>query len=624
MPKVLVLSEEVANQIAAGEVVERPASVVKELAENALDAGATRIDIEIRQGGLERIVVSDNGCGLAPDDLVLAFQRHATSKLRRAEDLFGINTLGFRGEALPSIASVARVLVTTREQASSTGWRMSVAAGEQGGPEQCGAPVGTTITVQDLFYNTPARRQFMKSPLAEAGRVRELIAHMALAAPQVAWRLTQDDRIVLQTAGNNQLQDAVLSIYGRDVVDQLIPVSGGGTLVSVSGLISRPELTRNNRRDQVFILNDRLVQCRSLSVVLAEAYRSLLPGGRHPLAFLHLTLPPETVDVNVHPAKTEVRLREERQVAAILHRVLRQSLEAAGQAKAAASLSLERLAAAQTVRETQLSAPALWDSAVPEHPSSAAAETEPLVPISLQQVKQQLLGTEASRWTMSQPAACLPQPGPEAPADQQLVPATTPASQSTAVADAYRLLGQVLASYLVVERTGGVWLVDQHAAHERVIYEQLSDQAAHGAAASQQLLVPYAMQIGPREAAALEASTAELAALGFDLQHFGGQTWLLRSLPTIYRGRFRPEQFADLVSELAEDYRSNRQLERREQIMIRLACQSAIKAGQRMHHAEMVELLDQLWQTSLPFTCPHGRPIAINFSSDQLFRLFHP
>ncbi len=624
MPKVRVLSEEVANQIAAGEVVERPASVVKELAENALDAGATRIDIEIRQGGLEQIVVSDNGCGLAPDDLVLAFQRHATSKLRQAEDLFGISTLGFRGEALPSIASVAKVLVKTRERDSANGWSLAILAGEQNGPEPCGAPIGTTITVDSLFYNTPARRQFMKSPVAEAGRIRELIAHMALAAPQVAWRLMQDDRIVLETTGNDQLQDAVLAIYGREVAEQLIPVEGGGTPVSIRGLVSRPELTRNNRRDQVFILNDRLVQCRSLSVVLAEAYRSLLPAGRHPLAFLHLTLPPETVDVNVHPAKTEIRLREERQVAAVLHRVLRQTLEATGQVQAAASVPLERLAAAQSVRETSASSLTSWAQPRLEPSVGRDCHEEPQVPISLQQMKQQLLGLEPSPWTAARPTIPAPTVAPHA-AGEQPIPTMATAPDRDTMSDAYRLLGQVLASYLVVERSDGVWLVDQHAAHERIVYEQLSGQAARSAAhTTQQLLVPYTLQLGPRETAVLEASVAELATLGFDLQHFGGQTWLLRSLPTVYRGRFRPEQFADLVSELAEDYRGDKQLDRREQILIRLACQSAIKAGQRMQHAEMVELLDQLWQTRLPFTCPHGRPTAIKFGQDQLFRLFHP
>lgn len=620
MARISILAEDVANQIAAGEVVERPASVVKELVENSLDAGATRIDVEIYQGGLEQIVVSDNGCGLELEDLQLAFMRHATSKLRRSEDLFGIKTLGFRGEALPSIASVAKIQVTTREQSAPTGWRLAVQAGEQGTPEQCGAPVGTTIRVDSLFYNTPARRQFMKSATAESGRIRELIAHMALAAPQVAWRLRQDDRIVLETVGNNVLQDAILAIYGREVVEQVFAVEGGALPVRVSGLISRPELTRNNRRDQVFILNNRLVQCRSLSVVLSEAYRSLLPTGRHALAFLHLELPPETVDVNVHPAKTEIRLREERQVAAILHRVLRQALEMTGQAQAAATLPVERLSTAAGIRETSETPVNLWQSRqIDNRPTDGEPEGQ-RVPISLQQVKQQLLGGAYSSSPPTAEAGTRQAERQSAEADWEQN--QTELANEQAAPTAYRLLGQVQSSYLAVEREDGFWLVDQHAAHERVIYEQLSGQEQVGSV--QQLLLPYTLQLAPREAATLEENAPVLSALGFDLQHLGRHTWLLRSLPDVYRGRFRADRFADLVSELADDFRGTKQLDRRERALISLACQGAIKAGQRLHQAEMVELLDQLWQTKLPFTCPHGRPTAIRFSPEQLFRLFHP
>lgn len=610
MGRIQLLSDDVANQIAAGEVVERPASVVKELVENSLDAGATRVDIAISDGGLSRISISDDGCGLAEDDLCLAFSRHATSKLQRAEQLFEIRTLGFRGEALPSIASVARVQVLTREQSSPSGWQLSVAGGELGQVVACGAPVGTTITVADLFYNTPARRQFMKSAPSESGRIRELVARMALAAPQVAFRLEQDERIVLETIGNNSLDDAILALYGRDVLSQLIPVSGGAAGISISGLISRPELTRNNRRDQVMILNGRLVQCRSLAMVLAEAYRSLLPGGRHPLAFLRIDLPPETVDVNVHPQKTEVRLREERQVAGILHRVLRQALELAGGQQPAVSANLG-------LRSVTAAGPAVGGTM----PTGSTVRETPEVPISLQQVKQQLyLGQSWSGRTPGQPhlteretacAALLPE-GPLAVGEP---PPPEP--------QAYRLLGQVRQSYIAIERGDGFWLVDQHAAHERIIYQQLT--ATGRQLAVQQLLVPYTLQLAPREAATLESSLPELAALGFDLEPFGGQTWLLRSLPDVYRGGFRADLFGDLVSELADGWGSNQRPEQlRERWLINLSCRAAIKAGQRLHPAEMVELLDQLWRTNLPFTCPHGRPTAISFDNEQLFRMFHP
>ncbi len=619
MTKILVLNEEVANQIAAGEVVERPASVVKELVENALDAGATAIDVEIKQGGLEQIIVSDNGRGMEPDDLPVAFLRHATSKLRHSHDLFGIKTLGFRGEALPSIASVSKVQLITRQATASAGWRLTVNGGDVGKPSACGAPAGTTVIVDDLFYNTPARKSFMKSPPAEAGRIRELVARMSLAAPQVAFRLRQDGRTLLETTGNNLLRDTILAIYGRETAEQLIEVQGGATLVQIAGLIGRPELTRNNRRDQVFILNGRLVQCRSLSAVLGEAYRSLLPRGRYPVAFLHLTVPPETLDVNVHPAKIEVRLREERQVAAILHRVLTQTLSQSGQEQAAASARFGNATSGFSVKESPSGSADKADDGWTI--TSLAAQETPSVPINLQQIKQELLGVEpswpaASSVPSRQRASGVSQSAPVSQEDSGQPPAASVSRQP------YRLLGQVLGSYLAVERSDAFLLVDQHAAHERIIYEQLSRE--DGWQSVQQLLVPYSLQVGPLEAAVLEQSEEALAALGFDLQHFGGNTWLLRSLPQVYRGRFNPDQFRNLISDLADDWRSMKLLEHREQLLIRLACQGAIKAGQRMQHAEMVELLDQLWQTELPFTCPHGRPTAIRFSGEQLYQMFHP
>lgn len=637
--RIRLLTADVANQIAAGEVVERPASVVKELMENSLDAGATRVDIEIDEGGLALISISDNGSGMSREDLQLAFERHATSKLQRAEDLFGIKTLGFRGEALPSIASVAKVEVTTRESLSESGWRFGVQGGQSGQLEPCGAPVGTTIKVESLFYNTPARRQFMKSAGAEAGRIRELVAKMALAAPQAALRLVQDGRIVVETVGNNSLSDAILAIYGREVLEQLIEVRGSVGDVAVTGLISRPQLTRNNRRDQVIILNGRLVQCRPLAIVLEQAYRSLLPSGRHPLTFLHLLLPPETVDVNVHPAKIEVRLREERQVVAILYRVLRQTLEQSGQMLSAATVQVARGETRPNPSEPTLEDLSFWQPSGSIGQSNILKEAQPSVPISLQQVKQQLYGG-GTDWQRGKPhhSPESSEQYPDAQASLQGAPAGDASIVSTAEvstpdaelnslgkprpATAYRLLGQVQESYIAIERNDGFWLADQHAAHERVIYEQLI--AQNGQPTVQQLLVPYTLQFGPRETGVLESNLQDLQTMGFDLEYFGGRTWLLRSLPDVYRGHFRAELFADLVSDIAEGWSNIKPEDRRERMLIRLACQGAIKSGQKLHASEMVELLDQLWQTKLPFTCPHGRPTTIRFSGDQLFRLFHP
>lgn len=608
MARIRVLPETIANQIAAGEVVERPASIVKELVENSIDGGAKRIDIEIEQGGLDYIAVSDDGEGMSGEDAELAFQRHATSKLRNADDLFCITSLGFRGEALPSIASVAAVELITRQPSSDVGHKISLRGGQQLSSTPWGAPPGTQVRVRELFYNTPARHKFLKSPQAEAGRVRDLVTKLALATPSVSFRLSQDGRIVLETPGNAKLSDAVLAIYGREVTEQMIPVERQTAELTITGLISRPELTRNNRRDQVFIINGRLVQCRALSVVLQEAYRSLLPNGRHPLAFLELNLPPNGVDVNVHPAKIEVRLSDERQIAAIVLHTLRDTLQQeATRASAAAARWPNSSGAFLRPTSTGPSATIDLTTAVSASrpPSPLPLGQEPQVPISFYRSKEVPPVAVAESVSVGESS--------HREVEQETMPTSPPP---------YRLLGQTLSSYILIEREDGLWIVDQHAAHERIIYEQLTSQQKERVV--NQLLVPYTFSVTGQEAAVLENAQDQLSALGFDVEPFGGNTWALRSLPSVYRGRFKPEEFFDLLADWSEGWDGLKVDEKRERILIRLACTGAIKAGQRLHNAEMIELLDQLWQCNLPFTCPHGRPIALQFSSDQLFRLFHP
>lgn len=602
MAQVQVLPEAIANQIAAGEVVERPASIVKELAENALDADATGIDIEIENGGLDKVVISDDGSGMSKEDAELAFLRHATSKLKTASDLFCIESLGFRGEAIPSIAAVAQVELTTRQPASDVGYKIIVRGGQKLNSSPWGTPPGTQIMVTDLFYNTPARHKFLKSPVAEAGRVRDLVAKLALTAPGVAFRLTQDGRIVLETPGNAKLSDAVLAIYGREVTEKMISVERQTAELKVAGLISRPELTRNNRRDQVFFINGRLVQCRSLSVVLQEAYRSLLPNGRHPLAFLELSLPHNMVDVNVHPAKIEVRLSEERQIAAIVLRTLRDALQQAATTTAAAGVQWTGTSARQAIPHDYAQGFTSNELQAKNEVAATVPIQQPDVPISFYHHKEV--------W----PTVSIAEPA-------DVVTVTNAEAKGSTLP--YKVLGQVLASYIVIERDSGLWIVDQHAAHERVIYERLTNQPTRGGVVTQ-LLVPYTLEVSGREAIVLENAQAELAAIGFEVEHFGGNTWALRSIPDVYRARFKPDEFFDLLADWGEGWSGLKPDEKRERVLIRLACAGAIKAGQRLHTAEMVGLLDQLWQSKLPFTCPHGRPTALEFSAEQLFRLFHP
>ncbi len=576
MTRIAVLASDVIDQIAAGEVVERPASAVKELIENSIDAGSTQIEIEISGGGRDLIRVLDNGDGMSAADLSAAVLRHATSKLTSVDDLFRITSLGFRGEALPSIASVSRFTLSSRLRNSQVGFSISLAGGVSGAVREVAMPSGTLVEVRDLFYNTPARLKFLKSETAESQRIVVTVERMILCRPDVRFVLKIDGKVALDSSGNGRLTDAAGAVFGAKSARQLRSLQAVQTAsFALQGLLGVPELSRNNRTWQYFFINGRYIEHRGLSFALEEAYRSLMPARRYPVAVLSLTIPSDTVDVNVSPTKIEVRFQDERAVVSALLSALRAQIEQlftlAPEGTEGASPCSHVLPVAERVAER-------FQPAFPALRQELDFYTTRAVPLPSQQVKPVVL----------------------------IEPQTK----------AYRLIGQVLNSYIIVEREQGLSIVDQHAAHERILYEQfrrVSDRHV------QQLVLPISLDFGS-QAGLVPRFLEAFALAGFEMEHFGGTTYLLRSMPDTFRGDFSEDTLLDMMRDLAEDQVQNQQ----EKVAVALACRAAIKAGTRLTSAEMIDLLDRLYKTDLSVTCPHGRPVELSYDSERLFRMFHP
>jgi DNA mismatch repair protein MutL len=561
-----LLSPEVSSQIAAGEVVERPASVVKELLENALDAGARHISITVEGAGKRLIEVADDGCGIPTAELALAVARHATSKLNSAADLFRIATLGFRGEALASIGSVARLTLTSRPLEAAVGGQLRLEGGVAGEVQPVGVPVGTAARVENLFFNIPARLKFLKSDLTERRAIDDLVTRYALAYPQVRFHLQQENHPSLQTSGNGNRREILAALYGVEVAQQLLEVLADYDVVRINGYISPISLTRSNRREITFFVNGRWVHDAALTTALVQAYHTQLMVGRYPLAVLFLDLPPEMVDVNVHPAKAEVRFRDRDSVFSGVQRAVRRAL--------LAYTPVPGL-------EAELLTPPQIPSFPPSQPSSAPA---PFLPIT---------------------------PPPQLPASP------TPL---------LRLVGQIASTYLVAEGPDGLYLIDQHAAHERVLFEKLMMQHAGGEEGenkipTQSLLQPATVELPPAGARLLANQLPLLARLGFQVEPFGPTTFLVRAIPALLSGADPVAALRVIVEDFEED-ETPLQAELEARLIARVCKRAAVKAGQTLSPAEQHALLDGLESCSSPRTCPHGRPTMIHLSVDLLERQF--
>jgi len=562
-----VLDPKVVSRIAAGEVVERPASVVKELVENSLDAGSTQISVEVRGGGVGLIRVTDNGTGIPLDEAELAFARYATSKVGSFEDLEAIKSLGFRGEALPSITAVAEVDMVTCAVGESAGTYLSLKDGVTASRGRQGRPQGTTITVRNLFRKLPARLKFLKSPATENSHIAHVVSQYALAFPEVKFALLIDGRMALTTPGG-QLMDSVAQIYGLEVARNMLEIKdrgwpGGSATASplVTGMIGSPAISRSHRGYLSLFVNRRWVSSRLLARAVEEAYHGLLMQGKHPIAVINISLPPEEVDVNIHPTKIEVKFRDERTVFTTVQRAVRQAL--------------------------------IELAPVPKIEEVVTTYVSPLPP------------GQAS-WTSVTGGDSL----------TGLVP---PAPQVPAVSlPALRVLGQLLGSYIIAEGPDGLYLIDQHAAHERILFEKIKRQQSQREVEVQGLLEPVTFEVNPKQDEVLKSNYEKLAEFGFSIEPFGDRTYLVRTVPVMLHDK----DWAGMVRELLDSLSGGDKDDWVEKIAISIACHGAVRAGQVLTNDEMRELVRQLEQVDIPHTCPHGRPTTVHLSSAQLKREF--
>jgi DNA mismatch repair protein MutL len=570
-----ILPPEVASQIAAGEVVERPASVVKELMENALDAGAKSISVTIAAAGRTLIQVADDGAGIPADELLLAVERHATSKLESADDLSHISTLGFRGEALASIGSVSRLTIISRTSRSPSGRRLHVEGGIPGRLEEVGSPVGTMVSVEDMFYNIPARLKFLKQDATERRVIDALLSRYALAYPQVRFKVVEGTSAMLQTSGDGDQRAILASLYGVESARQMLPLMAQEEGWKLSGFISPAALTRSNRKEITFFVNGRWVQDTPLNAALLNAYHTLLMVGRYPLAAVLVEVPPDEVDVNVHPAKAEVRFRNPEKVFSFVQRSVRRALLAYGPVPQAALQSL-------------------WGQAAPQ----------------FQQVDPS--------WSMAH-GGQVPPAGVQVDGSQQ-VESVNPQTAFDRV-PLLRLIGQVGATYLVAEGPDGLYLVDQHAAHERVLFEKLMAQHELKAIPSQALLTPVLVELPASSARLLEGQLPVLQHFGFHIEPFGQNSYQVREIPSLFANSDPGAALRALVEDFEED-ETPLQNEMEARIAGRVCKRLAVKAGQVLSLDEQRALLTDLEACASPRTCPHGRPTMIHLSVETLERQF--
>jgi DNA mismatch repair protein MutL len=576
-----LLSPEVASQIAAGEVIERPASVVKELVENSLDASALSVTVTVAEAGRRVIEVADDGTGIPAPELELSLSRHATSKLVRAEELFSIATLGFRGEALASIGSVSRLTMTSRIADTDSGARVHVEGGINGKLEKIGAPVGTVVRVEDLFYNVPARLKFLKSDVTERRAIDGLLTRYALAYPSVRFKLTEDANVTLQTSGDGDRRAILAALYGVEVAKQLLEVTAEEEGLSMTGYISPTALTRSNRKEITFFVNGRWVSDTPLTTALIQAYHTLLMVGRYPMAALFLEINPEDVDVNVHPAKAEVRFKNQDRIFSFVQRWTRRTL----------------LAYAPIPQV----APTLW--------GGAARPAQPREP-----------GLD---WSMAADSDQLSVTSDQSPVSSDAASQTEIVNRQSKIANLplLRLIGQIGQTYLVAEGPDGLYLVDQHAAHERVLFEKLMAQHDQKQIPSQSLLTPAVVQLPPQAAQLLITQLPILQHFGFDVEEFGGNSFQVRAVPALFAGADPAFALRALVEDFEED-ESPLQNEIEAKLAGRVCKRMAVKAGQTLSPDEQRALLNDLEVCESPRTCPHGRPTMIHLSVDMLERQF--
>ena len=612
MSRIALLPEEVASQVAAGEVVERPASVVKELVENSLDAGATRIEVLIRRGGNSFIRVVDNGCGMDRDDALLCLERHATSKIRTGADLMAIHTLGFRGEALPSIASVSRFRLTTRERGALAGTEVIVSGGKMEAVRDCGEPEGTQIEARSLFYNLPARRKFLRTENTEASHVEHVLQLQAIGHPHVGFTLLNDDRLVHQLPPGQTLRERLRDLFSTALVGELLDVPEMEIAgVRVTGLLGRAGVSRSTRQQQIIFLNGRPIENPTISHALREGYHTALMKGQHPVTFLSIEMDPAAVDVNVHPAKREVRFRDPSLVREVIVEVTRRVVESD---RASWSRTFAAPARPQPVQDNTLPLiPPTEQFALRRDWSHFSAPAEAPAAAPVRDASETL--------PLSQTNAAQPLPAEAAPSLPFVPSATAPAPQARPAQD-FKFIGVLGRLYILMENAGGLVLVDQHAAHERILFEEMRRRMEGQGVPTQRLLLPITLQVAPRDAGWLSENLDALARTGIGLEPFGAGTFKIDALPQFLSATEPSQLLRDIIDELRDTSQQTSKLRLGEDMIAKTVCRHAVKANDILREPECLRLVQDLIACELPYCCPHGRPTMIQLSYLELEKKF--
>ena len=646
MSFVHVLDDNTINKIAAGEVVERPASVIKELVENAIDAHADRIEVEITAGGTSFMRVSDNGIGMSRQDAELAILRHATSKIVKVDDLLTIGTLGFRGEALPSIASVSRFTLTTRQAGDELGTEIKISGGSLPEIGETGCGIGTTIRVEDLFFNTPARKKFLKTNNTEGGKINEFIVKLAISNPQIAFKLINNNKMAVSTPGNGDLKDTLQSIYGGTVGSALLPLEFEDEDIRLSGFVTKPSAIRSSRSWQTFIVNGRIIANRAIARAIDNAYHALIPKTGYPLVALNIQVPQNTVDVNVHPQKSEMKFEDESRVFKAVYKAVldairpkdevRQLGQLGNMAAGVEQAEIDRHVAhgMQDLHDMSPAAGKLYmeNLLAAKDVERASASPARYVPVYEERRQAAMQWREAAaRMDVPKPAEpesenvpeTVPElvsvPVPEMMPVPEAVPETMPVENDREQSCRMVPIGQVDNTYIIAQDADGLYIVDQHAAHERILFDRFSARA--GEIPVQQLLVHLMLDFSSHEAEIIENNLAMLKELGFGLEPAGPNQFRLTEVPADVPSGEAEDFIREILASLEELHKPSA-AELRQAAIATASCKAAIKAGFKLNFRQMEILLAELNDTAMPYTCPHGRPTIIKFSTDELAKMF--
>ena len=606
MSVIKLLDKDTINKIAAGEVIERPASVVKELLENAIDSGATQITLEIKDGGISLIRVTDNGCGIAKDDIKCAFLRHATSKIRSSEDLSSVLSLGFRGEALASIAAVSRTELITKTTDTITGVRYAIEGGEEIAFEDIGAPNGTTIIIRDLFYNTPARKKFLKSASTEGSHVAELIEKLSLSHPEISIRFINNNQTKFQTSGNNSLRDIIYNIYGKEIASSLLSINEEGSLLKLSGYIGKPEISRGNRNLEICFINGRYIKSNIIYKAIENGYGNHMMQHQFPLAILSYDINTELVDVNVHPTKQEVRFSDSNYIYDFTLKAIEKTLANSLLVK---NISLDNAAKAKIVVSSEL---------------SRERSPEPF------EVSRNIIRHEHEAY-LDNAATTNSNSRSDIKYDTENKPDNITIKEQLSLADEYikpdksqnfTIIGQVFNTYWIVQYNNSMYIIDQHAAHEKVLYERYIKLIKNSTVNSQYINPPIVLSLTDSELNLTLNFRNEFKALGFEIDEFGDREIVVRSIPLILPSINKEELLKEMIGELSEDTGLSSDISLLQDRVATMACKAAVKGGSRLSYKEIANLIDEMLSLDNPFNCPHGRPTIIEITKAELERKF--